>query len=122
MAGVDTLRILAVTGKQGKRPCLWEGAATTPQPEVEAAIDDDVRVRRWLAKHRMIKDGVATLNRSVEMYSQNRRVDTIEATDISLFVRHAKRKPRATSDEVVIKSISALDSTIKTLGKRLDMN
>jgi len=32
------------------------------------------------------------------------------------------RKPRATSEEVVTKSISVLESTIKNLGERLDMN
>ena len=120
--GVDTIRILGITGKQGKRPCLWEGNPSVSQQEVESAIDSDLRVRRWLTKHRLIKDGVVTLSLSIEFYSQDRRVETVEAKDISLFIRSVKRKPRSTSDEVVIKSISALDSTIKHLGERLDMN
>lgn len=119
---VDTIRILAMTGKQGKRPCLWEGSPRVTQPEVEAAIDADLRVRRWLSKQRLIKDGIVTLSLSIELYSDSHRVDTVEVKDISLFIRHVKRKPRATSEEVVLKSISVLDSTIKNLGERLDMN
>jgi hypothetical protein len=119
---IDSVRILAITGKQGKRPCLWEGHPSTPEHEIEAAIDSDLRVRRWLSKHHLIKNGVATLSFNIELYSGGRRVETLEAKDISLFIRQVKRKPRATSEEVVIKSISVLESTIKNLGERLDMN
>ena len=59
---------------------------------------------------------------NIELYSGGRRVETLEAKDVSLFIRQVKRKPRATSEEVVLKSISVLDSTIKNLGERLDMN
>lgn len=120
--GIETVRILAITGKQGKRPCLWEGSPDTPQSEIESAIDSDLRVRRWLTKHRLIKGGIATVSLSIEVYSQGRRVETFEVKDVSLFIRHVKRKSRAASEEVVIKSISVLDSTIKNLGERLDMN
>lgn len=120
--GIDLVRILAISGKQGKRPCLWEGSPATPQQEVESAIDSDLRVRRWLTKHRLIKDGVVSLTLSIECYSDGRRVDTVEVKDINLFIRQVKRKPQAASDEVVSRSIQVLDSTIKTLVEQLDRN
>ena len=117
--GIDLVRILATSGKQGRRPCLWEGH---PAKEVESAIDSDLRVRRWLTKHRLIKDGVVSLTLSIECYSDGRQVDTFEVKDINLFIRQVKRKPQAASDEVVSRSIQVLDSTIKTLVEQLDRN
>ena len=120
--GLDLVRILAVSGKQGKRPCLWEGHPSTPQHEIESAIDSDLRVRRWLTRHRLIKDGAVSLTLAIECYSQSQRVDTVEVKGVDLFIRQVKRKSQNASDEVVSRSIQVLDSTIKTLVEQLDRN
>ena len=120
--GLDCVRIMASTGRQGKRPCLWEGSPDVPQHEIEDAIDSDLRVRRWLTKERLIKGGIATLNMSLECFCQGRIVETIEVKNVSLFIRYAKKKQRAASDEVVIKSFTTLESTISKLTEQLEKN
>ena len=70
--GLDCVRVMAATGRQGKRPCLWEGHPDVPQHEIEASIDSDLRVRRWLTKQGVIKNGLATLNLTIECFSQGK--------------------------------------------------
>lgn len=113
---------MASTGRQGKRPCLWEGPPDVPQHEVEESIDSDLRVRRWLTKQRLVKNGLATLNLSIECFCQGRIIQTFDVKEVTLFVHYAKKKPRAASDEVVIKSFSTLESTIGKLTEQLEKN
>lgn len=103
--GIETLRILALTGKQGKPPCLWEGPATTEQSAIEAAIGRDPRKVQWLRRHRLIQDGIATLNLQIDCFSQGRRVESYTVSDIPIMVAPAKRRQQTAGDEAVHRAL-----------------
>ena len=56
--GVDQVRIIALNGKKGKPPCLWEGIPSVEQARIEECIGSDRRVIQWLQRNGMIDNGV----------------------------------------------------------------
>lgn len=56
--GVDQVRIIALNGKKGKPPCLWEGIPSVEQARIEECIGSDRRLIQWLQRNGMIDNGV----------------------------------------------------------------
>lgn len=102
-AGIDTVRIYALSGRQGKPPCFWEGSPAVDQAAIESAIASDPRVLRWLSRNRLIHNGVATLNLQLECYSQGRRVESFTVQDTTLLVSRGKPK-RTAAEEVALRA------------------
>lgn len=103
--GIEIVRIHALSGKQGKPPCLWEGSPSVDQSAIEAVIGRDRRSVRWFRRNRLVHNGVATLNLQIDCYSQGRRVESFTVTDVSILVDSAKRKQQPTGDEAVQRAL-----------------
>ena len=117
--GVDHVRIIALNGKKGKPPCLWEGVPSVEQARIEESIGSDRRVVQWLQRNGMIDNGVATLKLQVDLFSQGKRVESVQVAETSLLVDRVKRKSR-TNDEVTLRAFELTESLVTTLREMLD--
>ena len=84
--GVDHVRIIALNGKKGKPPCLWEGVPSIEQHRIEDSIGSDKRVVQWLQRNGMIDNGVATLKLQIDLFSQGKRVESVQVAETTLLV------------------------------------
>jgi hypothetical protein len=57
---IDVVRVLALSGRKGKPPCLWEGPPATDQAAIDEQIAGNERTVRWFAKNNLIQHGSAT--------------------------------------------------------------
>lgn len=117
--GVDQVRIIALNGKKGKPPCLWEGIPSVEQARIEECIGSDRRVIQWLQRNGMIDNGVATLKLQVDLFSQGKRVESVQVAETSLLVDRVRRKSR-TSDEVTLRAFELTESLVTSLREMLD--
>lgn len=117
--GVDTVRLYALSGKQGKPPCVWEGAPSVEQATIEANIAQDLRVVRWLQRNRLLSAGVATLKLQIDCYSQGKRIDSYQVGDVTLLVSKRK-KTQTTNDAVVLRAFDVTEHIIHELREMLD--
>lgn len=117
--GVDHVRIIALNGKKGKPPCLWEGIPTVEQSRIEATIGSDRRVVTWLQRNGMVENGVATLTLQADLFSQGKRVESIQIGETTLLVDRIKRKGSA-NDEVTLRAFDLAESVVSTLREMLD--
>ncbi len=111
--GADTVRVFALSGRQGKPPCLWEGPPHFDQASVEAQIAGDNRIVRWLRRNGCIKDGVATLNLQFDLYSQGKKVDTMQAQEVTILLDKPRRK-RGTGDEIALRAFDLAEGMVDT--------
>lgn len=111
--GVDTVRILALSGRQGKPPCLWEGPAVVDQASVEAQIAGDNRVVRWLRRNRCVRDGVATTSLQFDLFSQGKKVDSVQTQDIAILLDRPRRKRNA-GDEIALRAFDLAEGMVDT--------
>lgn len=98
--GIDTVRIFALSGKQGKPPCLWEGVPSADQTTVETAIGRDPRILRWLRRNHLIQNGVATLNLQLDCFSQGKRVESFTASDVPILLAAGRRRETITEQSI----------------------
>jgi len=117
--GADTVRIFALSGRQGKPPCLWEGPPHLDQASVEAQIASDNRLVRWLRRNNCIKDGVATLSLQFDLYSQGKKVDTMQAQEVTILLDKPRRK-RGAADEVALRAFDMAESMVETCKELLE--
>ena len=111
--GVDTVRILALSGRQGKPPCLWEGPPSVEQSSIEAQIAGDKRVVHWLRRNGYIKNGIATLHLQFDFYSQAKKVDTVQSQDVAVLLDNPRRR-RGAGDEVTIRAFDLAEGMVET--------
>lgn len=117
--GVDTVRLYALSGKQGKPPCVWEGAPSVEQSSIEANISHDPRIVRWLQRNRLLSAGVATLKLQIDCYSQGKRIDSYQVGDVTLLISK-RRKIQTTNDTVVLRAFAVTEHIIDGLREMLD--
>lgn len=111
--GADTVRIFALSGRQGKPPCLWEGPPNFDQASVEAQIASDNRIVRWLRRNGCIKDGVATLNLQFDLFSQGKKVETMQAQEVTILLDKPRRK-RGAGDEIALRAFDLAEGMVET--------
>jgi len=109
--GADSIRVLAVNGKRGKPPCIWQGPAKIEQEVIEETISRDPRVRQWLVRNRLIHEGVATLNLQIECFSQGRQVETYNVPDVAILL-HRRSKRRPVSDAAVLRAFDMTENVV----------
>lgn len=109
--GVDVVRLIALSGRRGKPPCIWEGPASTDQATIEAAVSSDPRIRQWLQRNHLMVDGVATLKLQLEYYSQGRLVERAEVKEASLLLGE-RRKRKAVGDEVTLRAMDLAEHLV----------
>ncbi len=117
--GVDTVRILALNGRRGKPPCLWEGPASVEQTALESSIATDPRVVRWLRRNQLVQNGVATISMQIEAYSQGRRIEMYQVPDFPLLLDGPKRK-RGVGEEVTLRAFEMAEHMMDSYRELLD--
>lgn len=117
--GVELVRVLALSGKKGKPPCLWEGPAATEQSAIDDQISSNDRVVRWMAKNGLIKNGSATLQLQLELYSQGKRLDSIVVPNASFLVKKTKKKKREV-DDIAVRAFDLTEHMVDMMRDLLD--
>lgn len=117
--GVDLVRICALSGRQGKPPCLWEGSPAVEQATIEGQIVRDARVVRWLARNRLIQGGVATVRVQIDCFSQGRRVETLPPSEVSLLISRPRRT-QSTTDAVTLRAFDLVENLVGELKDMVD--
>lgn len=117
--GADSIRVLAVNGKRGKPPCIWQGPATIDPEVIADTIARDPRVRHWLVRNRLIKDGAATLNLQVECFSQGRLVETLHIADVSILL-YRKRSRASVGDAAILRAFDFTESLVNCYRELLE--
>lgn len=117
--GVDIVRIHALSGRQGKPPCFWEGAPAVAQASIEAAMGSDVRVIHWLKRNQLIQNGAATLTLQIDCFSQGKRVESFNAPDVTILVGAGKRK-KGPGDEIALRAFDMAEFVIGTYKEMVD--
>lgn len=118
--GIETVRILALNGKKGKPPCLWEGSPTQEQAAIESAIGRDRRIARWLRRSGLIHHGVATLNLQLDCYSQGRRVESYTVSDVPILLASGKRRPQAAGDVAIVRAMDLCEHMLDSYKEFLE--
>lgn len=109
--GVDVVRLMALSGRRGKPPCIWEGPAATDQSAVETEVSCDPRVRQWLQRNHLIRDGIATLSLQVECYSQGKLVDRVEAREVTILLGERRRR-KTVGEEVTLRAFDLAEHVL----------
>lgn len=100
---VEQVRVMALNGKKGKPPMLWEGAPATEQATIDEQIASNDRVVRWMSKNKLIQGGVATLPIQIDLYSQGKKVESLHVQHATFLVTKKKKKKKI-GDEVAIRA------------------
>lgn len=103
--GIEQVRVLALSGRKGKPPCLWEGPPTEDQGAIEAAMGRDPRIVRWLRRNGLVRHGVATLSLQVDCFSQGQRVESFTVAEVPILVSGLRRKPQAVGDVAIVRAL-----------------
>lgn len=108
---VDVVRVMALSGKKGKPPCLWEGVPATDQAVIDEQIAGNRRVVHWLEKNGLIQSGSATVNLQLDLFSQNKRVESLLVSDATFIVKKTKKKKKV-GDEIALRAFDLTEGMV----------
>lgn len=107
---IDVVRVLALSGRKGKPPCLWEGPPATEQSTIDEQIAGNNRVVRWFAKNNLIQNGSATVNLQLDLYSQGKRVESMNIPSATFLVKKSKKKNKRVGDEIALRAFDLTEN------------
>lgn len=117
--GVELVRVMALSGKKGKPPCLWEGAPATEQAIIDDYIASNERTVRWLQKNNLIHSGSATLNLQLDLYSQGKKVESYNVPAATFLVKKAKKHKRV-GDAIAIRAFDLTENMVDLIRDLLE--
>ena len=107
---IDVVRVLALPGLKGKPPCLWEEPPATDQGTIDEQIAGNHRVVRWFEKNNLIQNGSATVNLQLDLYSQGKRVESMNVPSATFLVKKAKKKNKRVGDEIALRAFDLTEN------------
>jgi hypothetical protein len=116
---VEQVRVIALTGKKGKPPCLWEGPPATEQATIDEQIACNTRIVRWMSKNKLIKGGCATLPIQLDLYSQGKKVESVNVPAATILVAKKKKKKKI-GDEVAVRAFDMTEGMVELMRELLE--
>ena len=116
---VEQVRVIALSGKKGKPPCLWEGPPATEQGTIDEQIASNTRIVRWLTKNKLIKGGCATLPVQLDLYSQGKKVESVNVPAATILVQN-KKKRKKIGDEIAVRAFDITEGMMEMMRDLLE--
>ena len=92
---VSAVRVVALTGKKGQPPILWDGPATADTETVIRQISSNKRITTWLYQNGAVERRVATVDLQVQGYVGNKRIVSHTLPEYRFIVRSRGAQPRS---------------------------
>ena len=116
---VEHVRVVALTGRKGQPPILWEGPPSTDTVTVERKISQNRRMLAWLYENHLVHKRTATIDLQLQGYAKNKRLETHTIHQHSFIVR-GRRRGKTTADEVVLRSLDLVEHMVDLMKSMLD--
>ena len=111
---VDWVKVVALTGKKGQPPVLWEGVPQTSQRDIEQAIVRNPSIVQWLYKQNYVKNRRAFVRIQLDGYRGGKRVES-HALEQVRFMLTGRRSAKFAHDEVVLRAFDLTERVLEIL-------
>lgn len=116
---VDHVRVVAVTGRKGQPPILWEGPPSTNTVTIQREISRNRRMLAWLYENHFVRKRTATLDLQLQGFAKGKRIETHSIQQHSFIVR-GRRRRKSTADEVVLRSLDLVENMLDMMKSMLE--
>ena len=116
---VEYVRVVALTGRKGQPPILWEGPPSTDTVTIEREISRNRRMIAWLYENHLVHKRTATIDLQLQGYAKTKRLETHTIHQHSFIVR-GRRRSKSTADEVVLRSLDLVEHMVDLMKSMLD--
>ena len=114
MSGTTLVRVVALTGKKGQPPLLWEGEPSTDTETVIRQISRNKQIVEWLYKSGRVRQRVATVNLQVQEYAGRKRIASHAIPGYSFIVR-GRRRGRNIGEQIVLRSFDMVERILELM-------
>ena len=108
---VTTVRVVALTGKKGQPPVLWEGPVATDTATIEREMARSRRIVEWLYRNQLVRQRMAVLDLQLQGYAKSKRIETHTIPQYRFIVRGRPRSRNA-GDEVVLRAFDLAEHVL----------
>jgi len=110
-SGTTLVRVVALTGKKGQPPLLWEGLPSTDTATVIRQISRNKRIVEWLYQSGRVRQRMATVDLQLQGYSGRKRIASHALPGYRFIVR-GRRRGRNLGEEIVIRSFDLVERVL----------